>query len=97
MNMIVKTALLASVFVASYVNASQIVMKELNLDVRIICPISQELINLQAVAPPQGGQVIGSYEEWAKTFIANMERIIELVKNRQFTNATFAIDVKEAN
>ncbi|HEX2578908.1 MAG TPA: hypothetical protein VHK67_00700 [Rhabdochlamydiaceae bacterium] len=96
MNMIAKTALLASVFVASYVNASQIVMNEVNFDVQIICPMSQELLNLRATPIPLKGQPI-SYEEWAGSFIANMEKIIELVKSQNVRDGTFAISIKEAD
>jgi hypothetical protein len=95
MNMITKTALLACVFVASYVNANgTVALKEVKFDGKFLCPVSEELQNLEAVTPPAGTQS-ANYEEWAKSFVVNMEKVIELVKSGKVGNCTFAVDVKE--
>jgi hypothetical protein len=95
MNMIAKTVFLACVCVASFVNANGSEMKEVNFDGRLLCPASEELQNLEAVIPPAGTQS-NSYEEWAKTFVASMEKMIELVKSGKVVKATFAVEVKAA-
>jgi hypothetical protein len=94
MNMIAKTAFLACVLVASFVNANGTVLKEVKFDGMLLCPASEELQNLEAVIPPAGAPA--NYEEWAKNFVASMEKMIELVKSGKVSNATFAVDVKEA-
>jgi len=94
MNMIAKTALLACVFVASYASGSPIPMKEVNFDLRIVCPDSNELQYLQAALPPPRTQ-FSSYEAWARVFIANMENIILLVKSGKVANGQFGGDVKD--
>jgi hypothetical protein len=95
MNMISKTAFLACVCVASFLNANGSEMKEVKFDGKLLCPASEELQNLEAVIPSTGTQ-INSYEEWAATFVASMEKMIELVKSGNIGNATFAVDVKAA-
>jgi hypothetical protein len=95
MNMIAKTAFLACVCVASFLNANGSEMKEVKFDGKLLCPASEELQNLEAVVPPAGAQS-ANYEEWAKNFIASMERMIELVKSGKISNGTFAVEVKAA-
>ncbi len=95
MNLITKTALLACVFVASYVNANGTEMKEVKFGGSLLCPASEELQNLQDVVPPAGAQS-ANYEEWSKNFVASMEKMIELVKSGKVGNCSFAVDVKEA-
>jgi hypothetical protein len=95
MNMIAKTAFLACVCVASFVSANGTEMKEVKFDGKLLCPVSKELQNLEAVIPSAGEQV-SSYEEWANSFVASMEKMIELVKNRKVGKGTFAVDVKSA-
>jgi hypothetical protein len=95
MNMIAKTAFLACVCVASFVNANGSEMKEVRFDGKLLCPASEELQNLKAVIPPAGTQS-ASYEEWAKNFVASMEKMIALVKSGNVGNASFAIDVNTA-
>ncbi len=71
-------------------------MKEVKLDVEnFCCPASEELQNLEAGVPP-AGTPSNNYEEWSKSFVANMERLIELVKSGRVSNATFGIDIKAA-
>ena len=93
MNMIAKTAFLACIFIASFVNANATEMKEVTFDGKFLCPDSQELQNLKAAIPPAGAQC-ASYEEWAENFVATMESLIELVKSGKVSNATFGADVK---
>lgn len=93
--MIAKTAFLACVCVASFLNANGTEMKEVKFDAKLLCPASEELQNLEAVIPLAGTQS-SSYEEWATTFVASMEKMIELVKSGKIGNATFAVDVKAA-
>ena len=95
MNMIAKTAFLACVCVASFVNANGTEMKEVKFDGTLLCPASMEFQNLEAVIPPAGTQS-NNYEEWAKNFVASMEKMIELVKSGNVGNCAFAVDVKEA-
>ena len=95
MNMITKTAFLACVLAASFANANGTEMKEVTFDGKLLCPVSEELQNLEAVVPPAGTQS-ANYEEWSKNFVASMEKMIELVKSGKVNNATFAVDVKEA-
>jgi hypothetical protein len=95
MNMIAKTVFLACVCVASFVNANGTEMKEVKFDGKLLCPASKELQNLKAVVPPAGAQ-INTYEEWAATFVASMEKMIELVKSGKVDNGTFAVDIKAA-
>ena len=95
MNMIAKTAFLACVCVASFLSANGSEMKEVKFDGKLLCPASEELQNLEAVVPPAGAQS-ANYEEWAKNFIASMERMIELVKSGKISNGTFAVEVKAA-
>ena len=94
MNMIAKTVFLACVCVASFVNANGTEMKEVKFDGRLLCPVSKELKNLEAVIPRAGSPA--NYEEWAKTFVASMEKMIELVKSGKVADATFAVEVKAA-
>jgi hypothetical protein len=91
--MITKTAFLACVLVASFVNANGTVQKEVKFDGTLLCSASEELQNLEAVIPPEGTQS-ANYEEWSKNFVASMEKMIELVKSGKVSNATFAVDVK---
>jgi hypothetical protein len=95
MNMIAKTTFLACVFIASFVNANGTEMKEVKFDGKLLCPASEELQNLEAAIPPAGKQS-ADYEEWAKNFVASMERLIELVKSGNVANATFGVDVELA-
>jgi hypothetical protein len=95
MNMIAKTVFLACVCVASFVNANGTEMKEVNFSGKFLCPVNEELHNLEAVVPPPGRQS-DTYEEWAKNFVTNMEKMIELVKSTKLNSATFAVDVKPA-
>lgn len=93
--MITKTAFLACVLVASFVNANGTELKEVKFDGTLLCPASEELQNLQAVILPAGTQS-ANYEEWAKNFVVNMEKLIELVKSGKVGNATFGVEVKDA-
>jgi len=93
--MIAKTALLACVLVASYVNGSQINMKEVNFDIRITCPAdSEEFRYLQAALPPPRAQ-FSSYEVWERVFINNLEKIVMLIKSRKFAEAQYGGDIKD--
>jgi len=90
--MIVKTAFLACLLAVSFASASE--LKEVKLDARLLCPISEELQNLEAVIPPAGTQS-ANFEEWSQNFVVNLEKMIELVKSGKVSEATFGIDVKE--
>jgi hypothetical protein len=93
MNMIAKTAFLACVCIASFVNADETEMKVVKFDGKLLCPASEELQNLEATIPPPGTKS-ANYEEWAENFVASMERLIELVKSEKVGDATFGVDVK---
>jgi hypothetical protein len=95
MNMIAKTAFLACVCVASFLNANGSELKEVKFSGRFLCPACKELQELEAVVPPTGAQS-NSYEEWAATFVASMEKMIELVKSGKVGNGKFAVDIKAA-
>jgi len=93
--MIAKTAFLACVLAASFVSANETELKEVKLDARLLCPVSEELQNLESVIPPAGAQS-ANFEEWSQNFVTNLEKVIELVKSGKVREATFAIDSKEA-
>jgi hypothetical protein len=90
--MIVKTAFLTCLLTVSFASATE--LKEVKLDARLLCPVSEELQSLEAVIPPAGTQS-ANFEEWSQNFVINLEKIIELVKSGKVRDATFGVDVKE--
>ena len=80
MNMIAKTVFLACVCVASFVNANETEMTEVKIEVKLLCPSSEELQNLRDAIPPTDRACVDA-EEWKQSFIAAMKRTIELVES----------------
>ena len=94
MNMIAKTAFLACVCVASFLSANGSEMKEVKIEVRLLCPPSTELQNLRDAIPSHERANVDP-EEWKQSFIAAMKRTIELVESDNVANRFWSADVQD--
>jgi TRAP-type uncharacterized transport system substrate-binding protein len=94
MNMIAKTAFLACVFVASFVNANGTELKEVKIEVKLLCPSSEELQNLSDAIPAYERANVDA-EEWKKSFIAALKRTIELVESDKISDRFWSAHVQD--
>jgi hypothetical protein len=90
MNMIAKIGFLACVLVASFVNANEMELKEVKIEVKLLCPPSDELDNFRKIINNQDHQ---NYENWVQNFELNMQKLLELVKSGHVGNAGLKIDI----
>jgi hypothetical protein len=88
--MIAKTAFLACVLVASFVNANGTELQEVNIEVKLVCPPSEEFDSFRKVINNQDHQ---NYEEWVQNFELNMQKLLELVKSGHVGNAGLKIGI----
>ncbi|HEY5235364.1 MAG TPA: hypothetical protein VIJ14_04225 [Rhabdochlamydiaceae bacterium] len=94
MNMITKTAFLACVLAASFANANETEMNEVKIEVKLLCPSSEELQNLRdAIPAPERASV--DTEEWKQSFIAAMKRTIELVESDKISDRFWSAHVQD--
>jgi len=94
MNMITKTAFLACVLVASFASANGTELKEVKIEVKLICPDSEELQNLRdAIPSPERANV--DAEEWKQSFVAAMKRTIELVESDKVGDRFWSAHVQD--
>lgn len=95
MNLITKTAFLACVCLASFGYATGTELTDVKIEVKLLCPPSEELQNLIKAIPPEGSKASVSFEDWKKNFVATMEATIELVKSDKVGNAMFTAGTSE--
>jgi hypothetical protein len=91
MNLISKTVFLASVFLSSFACANE--LKEVNIEVKLLCPLSDELQNLLDALPKtyNGNE---NYEEWKQNFVAAMRKTIELVESGKVSGYSWSTSWK---
>ncbi|QVL56241.1 MAG: hypothetical protein KFB95_03315 [Simkaniaceae bacterium] len=65
---------------------------EVAVDIRIDCPMSEELQAFRD-SIPVGGPCVANFEEWKLSFIENMTKLIQLVESEQVANSNWSVHV----
>ncbi len=65
---------------------------EIAVDIRIDCPMSEELQAFRD-SVPMGGTCVANFEEWKLSFIENMTKLIQLVKSEKVANSSWSVHV----
>ena len=85
MKMITKMGFLACVCLASFAQANE---KEVKIEVKLLCPDSEELQNLRNAIPSHERANV-DLQEWQQSFVAVMKKTIELVESGKVGSSLF--------
>ena len=95
MKLLAKIGFVACLFLASMASASENEVKEVRVQIALLCSPSEELENLKKVIPV-GDSGNTSYEEWTQNFVATMQKMYELIQSGHVGNAGMTIGIMDA-
>lgn len=94
MNIIKKAFFLACLVGCSLHAEEQEPLKEVNIQIKLICPTSDELENLKNVIPENTGSPV-TYEEFSHSLKINLAQLIELVDSGKVHDSFWSIYIED--
>jgi hypothetical protein len=67
-------------------------LHEIDLGIKIDCPMSEELESFMKTVP-QNGDHPPSFNEWKDSFVSNMTQLIRLVESEKISNASWYVNI----
>lgn len=67
---------------------------EISIDIKINCPMSDEVMDFVMSIPPSGDYA-SSYDEWKSSFIHNMTQLIRLVESEKVYNSSWSVKIDD--
>ncbi len=82
--------LLLSFATLSFMHADENTAHEVLIEIKIKCPMSEELKAFVKSIPDPESQSVG-LEEWKASFISNMTRLMDLVESKKMFDAHWSV------
>ncbi len=88
------SALILSSALATSIYADEEKTQDITIQIQINCPVSDEFAEFAKSVPPAGHHV-ESFDEWKVSFIASMQRLIDLVESEKVNNCGWGVNINE--
>lgn len=96
MKLLVKIGFVACLLLTAMASANENELKEVRVEIALLCSPGKELENLKKVIPAaDSGNT--SYEEWTQNFVLTMQKMYELIQSGNVGNAGMRIGIADAN
>jgi hypothetical protein len=91
---IVKKVFFLACLVGCSLHADEEPLKTVNIQIKLLCPNSDELENLRNVIPENTGSQV-SYEEFSHSLKINLAQLIELIESGKVRDSFWSIAIED--